>query len=384
MSELYLTVCMGFSFLFLLGTVNARNKQDYNLVMGLGLFSTFIFMFLPALFADLFYGQPLVYGLIEERRVLFCFSFVLLLYMGKRVGASEFEKTILAVGLLAVALSWLSYFDILPDLRDRTDMDLSRPDRASVGATVLIISYCLCIYFWGKGKSPLDGQPRHKMNYLILAALYFATLVFVTQTRQVLLVCAIFTLLCLKQKSIIFVALGLLIITPFMINPHLLEALGVNVDFYMQSAQEGATDNVRESTIAQIFDHLSRYNWEPSGSLSLMWNNGFKSYFSYYFFLSDVGVIGTLFRFGFLAPAVITVTLFLYAKIAKKLNANLDFTLALFLAYLTIWPLQGLFEYQEGLTAFLFVIQALKTFYQSSTAMVLPSPVEEKSAALMS
>jgi hypothetical protein len=243
------------------------------------------------------------------------------------------------------------------------DLDLSRPGRASTGAFALILGYCLSIYFWGKGKSPIDGSPRSGLKYGILALVYLATLVFVTQTRQVILLCIIFTFLCLKAKSIKLAVIGGLVIAPFVIDPQLLELFGLNIDFYMQSAQEGATDNVREATIAQIMDHLHEYNWVPSGSLSLMWNDGFKQYFSYYFFLSDVGVIGTLFRFGFLTVAIIPISFMVYFKVAKHLNSNLDFTLAVFLAHLCIWPLQGIFEYQEGMTALLFVFQALKTFH---------------------
>lgn len=362
LTELYLAACLGFSAMFLVGTVGAERK-DYSVAFLFCLFSAFTFTFLPALFAELFYGQPLVYGVIEERRVLLCFSVIPLLYLAKRVSAAQFENCILIVALGAVVLSWLCYFEVLPDLRDGMDLDLSRPGRASTGAFALIIGYCLSIYFWGKGKSPIDGSPRSSLRYGLLALVYLATLVFVTQTRQVILLCIIFTFLCLRVKSVKLAVIGCLLVSPFVIDPDLLELFGVNIDFYMQSAQNGATDNVREATIAQIMDHLHEYNWVPSGSLSLMWNDGFKHYFSYYFFLSDVGVIGTLFRFGFLTIAIIPVSFLVYFKVAKRLNPSLDFTLAVFLAHLSIWPLQGIFEYQEGMTALLFVFQALKTFH---------------------
>ena len=48
--------------------------------------------------------------------------------------------------------------------------------------------------------------------------------------------------------------------------------------------------------------------------------------------------------------------------VARKLSRDLEFTLAVFLAFMTIWPLQGLFEYQ-GTAAQLFVMQALKTYH---------------------
>ncbi|MFC6479025.1 hypothetical protein ACFQDN_24420 [Pseudomonas asuensis] len=185
LTELYLAMCLGFSALFLVGTVGAERK-DYSVAFLFCLFSAFTFTFLPALFAELFYGQPLVYGVIEERRVLLCFSVIPLLYLAKRMSAAQFENAILIVALGAVLLSWLCYFEVLPDLRDGMDLDLSRPGRASTGAFALIIGYCLSIYFWGKGRSPIDGSPRSGFQHGILALVFLATLVFVTQTRQVI------------------------------------------------------------------------------------------------------------------------------------------------------------------------------------------------------
>ncbi|MFC6478930.1 hypothetical protein ACFQDN_23790 [Pseudomonas asuensis] len=159
--------------------------------------------------------------------------------------------------------------------------------------------------------------------------------------------------------------LGGIVLLPIVVNPHILDSLGLNLDFYMQSVESGPTDNVRENTIAAIMNHLHQYNWVPSGSLSLMWNDGFKRFFSNYFFLSDVGVMGTLFRFGFLTFAIIPIGLFIHYKVATKLSPNLDFTLAFFLANLAMWPLVGVFEYQAP-TAFLLALQALKTHYRNT------------------
>jgi hypothetical protein len=372
-SELYLAICLGFTLLLLTGTP-AANKQDYNMGLAFCLFSTAVFVVLPAIFSKLFYGQPLQYGLIEERRVLYCFSFFAMLYFAKRVTATQFENLVLAIGLLSVVLSWLSFFGILPDMREQV-LDLSRPGRASPGAAAIIMSYCLSIYFMGRGQSPIDGAPRRKIVYAGMAFVFLATIVFVMQTRQVLVVCFVFTLLCLKSKTIMPMILGSLAVFPILVNPHLLDGLGLNLDFYMQSVEEGPTDNVRETTIAAIMNHLDQYNWVPSGSLSLMWNNGFKQYFSNYFFLSDVGVIGTLFRFGFLTFIIVPVALFVHYKAAVKLSPNLEFTLIFFLANLTMWPLQGIFEYQAPI-AFLLVVQALKTHHQKmATAQELPAAV---------
>ncbi|HJE69548.1 MULTISPECIES: hypothetical protein [Pseudomonadaceae] len=369
--ELYLAICLGFFALFTLSTWH-RPQRDYRLLMGFCLFSTAVFVGLPAVFAQLFWGQPLVYGLIEERRVLYCFSAFLVLYLAKRLNAVQFENLIILVGLLSALLCWLSYFKMLPDLREEVK-DLSRPGRASTGAGAIFFGYFICIYFAGRGRSFIDGQLRPKLRHGLLALFFLATIVVVLQTRQLIVVCLVFTILALRARLVGPALFGAIIIAPLILYPHLLETLGFNLDFYARSVQEGPTDNVRENTISQIINHLQLYNGLPSGSLSLMWNDGFKPIFGDYFFLSDVGIFGTVFRFGFLSILVIPIGLAVHYLVARKLSRDLEFTLAVFLAFMTIWPLQGLFEYQ-GTAALLFVMQALKTYHGAPQYGVISLP----------
>lgn len=373
MQEVYLAVCLGFTVLFLAGSVGGK-KPQYDIGLAYCLYAAFMFTFLVAVFGKMFYGQPLAYGLIEERRVLMCFSFFILLWLGERMPSWQFERTLLMVSLLAIVLSWLCYYELLPDMRDDDgNRDLSRPGRSAVGTLALVFGYCLCLYFWHKGKSPLDGTPRkHRLLYLVFGLACVMTIVFVTQTRQVLVLCAIFTVLCLRGKTLKLAAVACVLLMPLMIWPHMLDFMGVNLDFYIHSIQTGGTDEIRQNTIDQIFTHLNSNYWVPSGSLSLMWNEGFRNYFSYFFFLSDVGVFGTLFRFGALAFVVIPLSFFVYYIVAKRLNRSLDFVLPIFLAHLAIWPLQGMFEYLQGMTALLLATQALKTHYQRNVPRTLP------------
>ncbi len=365
--ELYLAMCVGFALLFMAGTAGNKKSNAYSTLFVYIAFTIATFTVLPALFAYLFYGQPMYYGIIEERRAMFCLSAILLLYIGQRMTASQFEKTILVTAVFAVVLSWLCYKEILPDLRpDTGNRDLSRPGRSSVGVLSLTMGYFLCLYYWHTGKSPIDGSPRSKQIYAILAMVFLLTIVFVTQTRQVLLMLAVFTILCLRGKAVVLGLIGLALVSPLILNPHLLDWAGVNVDFYIQSFSEGATDEIRQNTIEQIMFHLKENNWMPSGSLSLMWNNGFKRFFSFFFFLSDVGIFGTFFRFGLLAFVIIPVAFILYFNVARALNPNLKFVIAVFVANLVIWPLQGIFEYQQGLIAMLLVFQALRTYHAPS------------------
>ena len=79
-----------------------------------------------------------------------------------------------------------------------------------------------------------------------------------------------------------------------------------------------------------------------------MWNNGFIPYFGEYFFLSDVGVFGTLFRFGFLAFIIIPVSLFLYYRWAKMLHPDTGFVVTATLAQLVIWDARRIMAHQHA------------------------------------
>lgn len=193
----------------------------------------------------------------------------------------------------------------------------------------------------------------------MIAALLLLTLVFATQTRQLIVLCLAFTLFCLRAKAVIWAASLAILLSPFYFYPSLLEILGLNVEFY-DSSLESVEDGARSHTIAAIFAHLDQVNWLPSGSLSLMWQDGFIPYFGEHFFLSDVGIIGTLFRFGFLTFLIVPMTLFVYHRIAKNIASDMTFIYATMLAFFVIWPLNGFFEYGQPVFALLFVIHALR------------------------
>ena len=99
----------------------------------------------------------------------------------------------------------------------------------------------------------------------MLAALLLLTLVFATQTRQLIVLCLAFTLFCLRAKAIIWAASLTILLTPFYFYPSLLELLGLNVEFY-DSSLESVEDGARSITIAAIMNHLDIVNWLPSGS----------------------------------------------------------------------------------------------------------------------
>lgn len=358
LNEGWLAICLGASFLLLLASTE-ETSREFRILMYYAFYSFVVFTVLPAIFSFYTYGQPIVYGLIEERRILFAFGFVPLILLAKRMTTGQFEHALLYAALLAAVLSWLFKFGMLPDFRtEQTAWD--RPDRSSIGPYLLCFAYFYCIQTWSKGKSPISGEKRLRNLYLAVAVFLLLTLVFATQTRQLIVLCLAFSLFCLRSKAIIWALALCLFLTPFFIFPELLKTLGLNIEFYQNSLEGDVDDGVRRYTIAAIFNHLDLVNWLPSGSLSLMWQDGFIPYFGEHFFLSDVGLMGTLFRFGFLTFLVVPLSLYVYQRIARNINADMGFNYAVMLALFVIWPLSGLFEYAQPIVSMLFVIHALR------------------------
>lgn len=156
LNELYLAICMAFTFFYLLTSIGTQ-QREFKILMTYAVYSSVVFIGLPAIFSFLFYGQPLVYGLIEERRILFSFGFATLMFLGRNMSASQFEKALLITALLAAVMAWMFKFGVLPDLRDKQS-SFDRPDRSSIGAPALCLAYFYCIQTWNKGISPIDGS----------------------------------------------------------------------------------------------------------------------------------------------------------------------------------------------------------------------------------
>ena len=368
LNELYLAVCLGAAALLVLATAEDASRE-FRILMYYAAYSVVVFTVLPAIFSNLTFGQPISYGLIEERRILFTFGFVPLLLLSKYITTLQFERAILYSALVAVILSWGFKFGMVPDLRtEQTSWD--RPDRSSIGPFLICFAYFYCIQTWSKGKSPINGDNRQRNFYLIIAAILLLTLVFATQTRQLIVLCLAFTLFCLRAKAIVWAASFCVLLSPFYFYPELLEVLGLNLEFYQSSLDGDVEDGVRPHTIASVFNHLDLVNWLPSGSLSLMWQDGFIPYFGEHFFLSDIGIIGTLFRFGFLTFLLVPLTLFVYRHIARNINPDMSFTNSVMLAFFVIWPLNGLFEYTQPVICMLFVLHALRARHLRSKERV--------------
>ena len=193
---------------------------------------------------------------------------------------------------------------------------------------------------------------KHKHLLFVGVALY--VLVFITQTRSLLLAVVIgCAYLCMRYRGARQLALGLgIFVLPTAVL--LAATLGFDVThplfavYFDPSLTAGSVD-VRAAAADMMLTFLDSEGWVlGKGSLSLLYNGGFASVFGglygQYFFLSDLGLLGEFFRFGILYPLLLGVLVYLIVRITPpRGTAYRPLLLAALVVLLSASPLLGTF-----------------------------------------
>lgn len=265
---------------------------------------------ISATLAYLNFGQPVVYGLLEERRFfeyLVFFPTLFLLIMAKPT-EEEVGNYFLYVALICATVGFMYYLGIIPTntvasftVDDWTQYeDLLRPDRYRIGSAFVTISAFMLMY---------------KMRERITAAHFFILLYFVAylwlvmQTRQTMLVWGVAGLWIFRKRidSLMkMTVLGvIMLVVSYFLMPEFYTAQYERFHALLFEATSGP--GVRDLTVATIIEAISNNSYIGMGALSLQWNGGFSTVYNSHFYLSDVGIFGVYYRYGFLALFVLMI-----------------------------------------------------------------------------
>ncbi|MBE9526401.1 MAG: hypothetical protein IME94_05440 [Proteobacteria bacterium] len=308
--------------------------------------------FLSAFNAFLVYKQPIIYGLIEDRRILDMLVYYPLVYAirSEWIDHEDIIRAVLIVGLIAIMLSILFKVGLFgaPDVSIQNLPLHKRADRTSIGTQFVILStlfaYTLAIGFY-----------RERGRLLIIALIGFLVLVVIVQTRKiVIIVTALMLFFSLKNRFGIKVVLFSTAIAglgmAFLFEKYLsVESLQRFIAIWSQLTSENyLTSSARAHTIASIWYELKEvYFMWGYGSLSLLWNDGFHRFYGANFFLADVGLAGMFFRYG-LFMALFFIGIFLYAmhySYQKMSNIPLRRSIGISMWFIILSPGAGLFLY---------------------------------------
>lgn len=293
---------------------------------------------LSACLANAKFGQPLTFGLLEERRSFLYLLFfpALFLMIRARPTQEELERFFLLSGLACVVVGFLYYFGVVPENNDiaftvdEKDYGLTplRPNRFSIGAPY--VSACAFMLMY---------RLRRQFSWLtVLTLLLFASYLWlVLQTRNTMLLWVLAGLWIFRSRLGMLLKLGVAVIVILLVAYFIVPSFFIDQyvrfnELLLEATSEGG---VRGTTSQIVLSEVAENYYIGMGALSLQWQNGFARLYSAYFYLSDVGLLGVLYRFGFLTPIIALVYYIGYWRIMRQcrkkgdlLNAmQLDFAL---------------------------------------------------------
>jgi hypothetical protein len=282
---------------------------------------------LSAILANLNWGQPILYGLLEERRSFaYLLFFPLYFLMIKTKPTQEqIERFMLISGMACVFVGFLYYFKIIPentnidftvDAKDGGE-NLLRPDRFRIGANYVSICAFMLMY---------SIRRKLTVTKVVTLGIFAAYLWLVLQTRTVMIIWALAGIWIFRSRPRPVIQMAALavfaLIAVYVIAP---TAITDQYDKFMALMDE-ATDGggVRDVTIALTMRDIAANNYVGMGALSLQWQNGFARIYNDWFYLSDVGIVGVYYRFGFLAPFIAFVYYFGFMRIMRNCKQKGD------------------------------------------------------------
>ncbi|MFX1713399.1 hypothetical protein [Stutzerimonas stutzeri] len=313
--ELYTAIIMGATLWLFIAWKRVYETRGLLLI----LFMAMALPLLSALFAKLNFGQPITYGLLEERRFFLYLVFFPTLYLlyKAQVGEHDLARYVLYAGLLCAMVGFLYYFGIIPpnaeiefQVDDFIGIDELRPDRFRIGETYTTVCAFMLMY---------SIRQRFSLPKIGLLLFFTAYLWLVIQTRQTMLVWAIAALWIFRTRIDSVLTMAFLGCTLFAVSYLLLPNFYTDqlerLSMLLNDAQ--MADNPRDETIETIVRAIRHNDFLGMGALSLQWNGGFASVYNRHFYLSDVGMFGVYYRYGLLTAFVL---LFFYVGFFRLLN----------------------------------------------------------------
>lgn len=260
-----------------------------------------------AILANLNWGQPILYGLLEERR-----NFAYLIFFPAYFLLVRFEPTqeqiqryMLISGLGCVFVGYLYFFKIIPQNTniffevDRKDggTNLLRPDRYRIGAGYVNLCALMLMY----------SIKRHLTLFKVIAlGIFVSYLWMVLQTRNIMVIWALSGLWVFRNRpGLLLQMTGFAAFAAVAAYVAIPDAVSSQYDKFLALIGEATQGlGVRDTTIALSLTEVAKNNFLGLGALSLQWEDGFSRIYNEWFYLADVGIFGVYYRFGMFAPVI--------------------------------------------------------------------------------
>lgn len=285
-----------------------RGYFDYSIVL-----LTLLFFSISVISSYASFGQPILYGALEDRRFFGLWFFFPIRDAVKGLEFDTSLKVMFFAALTTAVLGFLYSFGIAEGWSEvRGNYD--REGRANIGSPFIVLFLCLAWFRW-------QGFKMSWLKFAGLAVILFY-LIWVSQTRQALIallasVILVYFIDAIRKKRGIFVlSLFSLAVSTLMfavIAPSLF--LSILPDQFQELfSQRYLEESARVRAFSAVMQDLS---WGGHGALSLQYDSGFATIYGENFYLSDIGIVGTIHRFGVFALPFVFYTVFLFLFVLR-------------------------------------------------------------------
>lgn len=338
------------------GHIHRLDIAVYALVIGMWSYSS-----IAAYFR---FGQPIYYGLIEERRVLaFLIYFPIAQLLRKHsLGLQDVMIAITWIAWIAMLLSAGVKWQIVPSLQEMEfGAGALRQDRYGIGHHYLAIATLWIIF--------LSYRSPPSATNVLSVVLFLATLILITQTRQVLIAMAIAAAVMIARPSFRSVVVGVIALAvasaayfwTVQLNPEIGEKYA---ELFAQAVSREYLDtSVRALGYDIVVGELASGFWAGSGSLSQLWRDGFARVYGDFFFLTDLGFGGSLYKFGLIA--VVWYLTYFYLQLSwlgrSRHAFEHRFLIGWFVYLIVALPVAAPVEYRGFLAGLLLAVSAFGT-----------------------
>ena len=327
--ELVVTLSILATLYMLIAKQQELDKTDWHLII-----LTIMLFLISPLFAYLIFHQPVTYGFLEERRVLLYFSYFLgmTLLINKRFSNDDLENIIKYLFYLAIIWSILNAYAIIPRNSGFSfSVHAEQFEEGFVSADARYATrfmegwFLVSLYPY---YLLARGQLIKAIIPIILLTIY---MIFINQTRGLaLMMVGTFAWILLlrlrhEKNNISFMALvPSIFILGYLAYFTYIYATNGQIFFY-----DAYRNRESQLFLKEIFENL----FLPHGALSLQFNGGFFSIYGMNVYISDVGLIGLLYKYGFLFFPFIILMLTIILSLHKKYDN--DFTIILVALFIT-------------------------------------------------
>jgi hypothetical protein len=312
-------IYLGVIFLYLAYRISKRIfTHNYRLnMLELLLTAMFILPISAGFAAYLEWGQPMLYGVGTFRDFYLMFGALIVYNMlrNKEIDIHLVERAMVGVAWFNLILFYGLTFLVDPSQFKETGAaganDLKGDD--------VYYRFNMSYMFFGSIYYTIKAFMKRKSHYLVYAALFLIYIVFFRLDRTSIAVTvgaigAFFLFrMPLKRQVLNLVKFGmpalLLVVFSLMLFPEQYERYYIMFSdvFTTVSSVDNTTSeqSIRLTELNTALDYIEKNPWIGNGKVSGQWVDGGFQHFLGFFFVSDIGVAGQVFVYGFLGILVL-------------------------------------------------------------------------------